>query len=110
MRFESFKILKRVYLCLKNHSSSIVNALTIKMVFDSRCLGKTKWCGVILRHIPSKSERYKIKEIFQKEYTAHKIESDSKDGDKKTQEEKQFVRILNVAPKIEIKKKFCTVL
>jgi hypothetical protein len=57
LRFESLDVLKRVYSCLKNHKSSIVNAITIRMVYDSRCLGKTKWCGVILRHIPAKSER-----------------------------------------------------
>jgi hypothetical protein len=31
------------------------------MVYDSRCLGKSKWAGVILRNVPKNSEPAKIK-------------------------------------------------
>jgi len=68
LRFEKFSILKQVYSTLKKHNSNLMNEdkkpFTIKMVFDSRCIGKTKWCGVVLRHLPDGAKRENIKNIL----------------------------------------------
>ena len=61
MRFEKLSDLKNVYLALKKHNSELLNEskeqITIGIAYDRRCLGESKWVGVILRNLPPKAQK-----------------------------------------------------
>jgi hypothetical protein len=86
------------------------------MVYDSRCIGKSHWAGVILRNLPKISESNKIKSNLENvEYKAIKLPSDENQyGDYNNQsainsKEADLIppikiKVLHVSEKIEIKK------
>lgn len=86
------------------------------MVYDSRCVGKSQWAGVILRNVPKNSEPYKIKDNLENVlYKAIKLPTDDETQpdqyhQKNTKKDETdlippiSIKVLHVQEKVEIKK------